>query len=379
MKEKQILDSLQRSIDRAPIDILDKIKEEPRVKMLRHDDITRQETRKFSMKNMMSYASVAAVFLFVLFGWMLQVTIPDSRIYLDVNPSIEIVTNRQNKVIDLIADNLDGRRITSDLDYKGKTLFEVTDEILDRMMDESYLVKDREYLLLSVYNKDENKAEQQKQSLDRRIHEHLQEKELQPIVLLQKLDKTSTIEKYAEEYGISISRMTFIRNLIILNPQLKPETLVGLSIGELVRLSQGMELELDKIIDSTDFDKLQPIIPGPEPETEPGLPPDDLPSDDQAQDDLPKDDLPPDDQSDDIPKGDLTDDDLPRQPDVQDKLIGPDKAKQIALSVAKGTITDFDFDEDDLEYEVEIELGDLEYEIIIDARTGKILEIDIDD
>jgi|LSQX01.3.fsa_nt_gb hypothetical protein len=379
MKEKQILDSLQRSIDRAPIDILDKIKEEPRVKMLRHDDITRQETRKFSMKNMMSYASVAAVFLFVLFGWMLQVTIPDSRIYLDVNPSIEIVTNRQNKVIDLIADNLDGRRITSDLDYKGKTLFEVTDEILDRMMDESYLVKDREYLLLSVYNKDENKAEQQKQSLDRRIHEHLQEKELQPIVLLQKLDKTSTIEKYAEEYGISISRMTFIRNLIILNPQLKPETLVGLSIGELVRLSQGMELELDKIIDSTDFDKLQPIIPGPEPETEPGLPPDDLPSDDPSQDDLPKDDLPPDDQSDDIPKGDLTDDDLPRQPDVQDKLIGPDKAKQIALSVAKGTITDFDFDEDDLEYEVEIELGDLEYEIIIDARTGKILEIDIDD
>jgi hypothetical protein len=379
MKEKQILDSLKRSIDRAPIDILDKIKEEPRVKMLRHDDITRQETRKFSMKNMMSYASVAAVFLFVLFGWMLQVTIPDSRIYLDVNPSIEIVTNRQNKVIDLIADNLDGRRITSDLNYKGKTLYEVTDEILDRMMDESYLVKDREYLLLSVYNKDENKAEQQKQSLDRRIHEHLQEKELQPIVLLQKLDKTSTIEKYAEEYGISISRMTFIRNLIILNPELKPETLVGLSIGELVRLSQGMELELDKIIDSTDFDKLQPIIPGPEPETEPGLPPDDLPSDDPAQDDLPKDDLPPDDQSDDIPKGDLTDDDLPRQPDVQDKLIGPDKAKQIALSVAKGTITDFDFDEDDLEYEVEIELGDLEYEIIIDARTGKILEIDIDD
>jgi uncharacterized membrane protein YkoI len=374
MKEKQILDSLKRSIDQAPIDILDRIKEEPRVKMLRHDDITRQETRRFPLKNMMSYASVAAVFLFVLFGWMFQVRIPDSRIYLDVNPSIEIVTNRQDKVIDLITDNSDGRRITSDLDYKGKTLYEVTDEILDRMMDESYLVKDREYLLLSVYNKDENKAEQQKQSLDQRIHEHLQEKELQPIVLLQKLDKTSTIEKYAEEYGISISRMTFIRNLIILNPELRPEALVGLSIGELVRLSQGMELELDRIIDSTDLDKLQPIIPEREPETEPELHPDEL-----SQDDLSKDDLPPDDQSDGISKGDLTDDDLPRQPDVQDKLISPDKAKTIALSVANGTITDFDFDEDDLEYEVEIELGDLEYEIIIDARTGKILEIDIDD
>ena len=56
MKEKQILDSLKRSIDRAPIDILDRIKEEPRVKMLRHDDITRQETRRLPLKNMMSYA-----------------------------------------------------------------------------------------------------------------------------------------------------------------------------------------------------------------------------------------------------------------------------------------------------------------------------------
>lgn len=345
MNEKQILDSIKKSIDQAPIDILDRIKEEPKVKLLRHDDITRQETRIFPLNKMMSYASVAAVFLFVLFGWMLQVRIPDSHIYLDVNPSIEIVTNRQNKVIDLIADNSDGQRITRNLKYKGKTVYQVTDEILDRMMDENYLDKNREFLLLSVYNKDRNKAEQQKQDLDKRIHEHLQAKDLQPIVLLQKLDSTSTIEKYAKEYGVSISRMTFIRNLIILNPELKPEALVGLSIGELVRLSQGMELELDKIIDSTDFDRLPTIMP--EQETE----------EDQ--------------------KPEL--DDVPQQPNVKDEIITPDKAKAIALSVASGTITDFDFDEEDLEYEVEIELGGLEYEITIDAKTGKILEIEIDE
>lgn len=345
MKEKQILDSLKRSIEQAPIDILDRIKEEPKVKLLRHDDITRQDTRTFPLKKMMSYASVAAVFLFVLFGWMFQARMPDSHIYLDVNPSIEIVSNRQGKVIDLIADNSDGQRITRDLKYKGKTVYQVTDEILDRMMDGNYLDKDREFLLLSVYNKDQNKAEQQKQDLDKRIHEHLQAKDLQPIVLLQKLDNTSTIEKYAREYGISVSRMTFIRNLIILNPELRPEALVGLSIGELVRLSQGMELELDKIIDSVDFDKLQTLTPERDTET---------------------------DQESEL-------DDEPQQPDGHDEIITPDKAKAIALSVASGPITDFNFDEEDLEYEVEIELGDLEYEIIIDAKTGKILDIEIDD
>ena len=44
MNENKILNSIKRSIDEAPIDILDKIKEAPRVKMLAHDDITRQET-----------------------------------------------------------------------------------------------------------------------------------------------------------------------------------------------------------------------------------------------------------------------------------------------------------------------------------------------
>ena len=47
--------------------------------MLRHDD-NKAGSRRFPLKNMMSYASVAAVFLFVLFGWMFQVRIPDSRI-----------------------------------------------------------------------------------------------------------------------------------------------------------------------------------------------------------------------------------------------------------------------------------------------------------
>ena len=79
--------------------------------MFRHDDITRQETRNFHEKHDVLRLGRSGLPLCIV-RLMFQVTIPDSRIYLDVNPSIEIVTNRQNKVIDLIADNLDGRRIT---------------------------------------------------------------------------------------------------------------------------------------------------------------------------------------------------------------------------------------------------------------------------
>ncbi len=337
MKEKQILDSIKRSVDQAPIDLLDKIKKQPRVRMLRHDHITRQDTKEFSFKKLMSYASVAAVFIFMFFGWYYQTGMPDSHVYLDVNPSIEIVTNRQDKVINLTADNIDGEKILRDVKYKGKTVYQVTEDILDRMVSESYLDKDQEFLLLSVYNKDQNKAEEQKQSLDQRIHEHLTVRQLQPVVLAQKLDNTTTIERFAREYGISVSKMTFIRNMIILNPELKTQALVNLSIGELVRLSQGMGLELDKIIDSKDLEKVEPIVPVPQPGAE------------------------------------------DKENNKEDTIISFEQAESIALSVVKGIITDLDFDEDDLEYEVEIQVGDLEYEILIDAKTGTILRVEVDD
>jgi hypothetical protein len=112
MREEQILNSIKRSVDQAPIDILENIKEAPRVKMLRHDEITRQDTRKSSLSKMMSYASIAAVFILLLFGLQYQTRLPDSYVYLDVNPSIEIVTNRMDKVIDLRADNLDGEGLS---------------------------------------------------------------------------------------------------------------------------------------------------------------------------------------------------------------------------------------------------------------------------
>ena len=121
---------------------------------------------------------------------------PDSRVYLDVNPSIEIVTNRQDKVIELKAYNGDSNKLAEDLEYKGKSIYQVTEEILDRMMYESYLNKEHKFLLLSVYNKNQDKAEQQKQVLGKRIHDHLQAKELQPIILSQKLDTTSTCLLY---------------------------------------------------------------------------------------------------------------------------------------------------------------------------------------
>lgn len=59
-------------------------------------------------------------------------------------------------------------------------------------------------------------------------------------------------------------------------------------------------------------------------------------------------------------------------------LIGSEKAKSIMLSkVPGGTLIKFEFDNDHTpEYEGEIIVGDWEYDITVDARTGDILEFE---
>lgn len=61
------------------------------------------------------------------------------------------------------------------------------------------------------------------------------------------------------------------------------------------------------------------------------------------------------------------------------KLISKDKAKNIVLNDAKvSEYYDYEIELDDNEYEISFETREYEYEYKLDARTGKILEKDID-
>lgn len=384
MKEKKILNSIKKAIGEAPIDILDDIKSSPRTKMMRHDHITKQEEKRFNYRSFMPYISIASIFILAVFGWSYETRMVDSQIFLDVNPGVEIVTNRRDKVIDIRWTNEDGRLLVQDYDFKGKEIQQVTEEVLEEMMRKKYLHNDHRFLLLSVYNKNREKADSQRVVLDRSIHEYLESRSVDPIVLSQKLEKTSTIEEYSKKYEVSINKMTFIRNLMILNPDFEIEELVDLKIEELVLLSQDMKLDLTKIIQSSDLDDIQ----NPKEDEKEGIKletektesePEKVEKVEEVQ--VPEKIEEPKKPDNVVPvenKKPVKSDD---NHDEEEKsgIISPERARSIALSIANGEIVDFDFDEDDLEYEIEIELGDLEYEIKIDARTGEVLDVDIDD
>lgn len=344
MKDNQILDSIKRSVDQAPIDILDNLKSHNVVKMMKHDDITRQETRR-PMKRIVSFASIAAAFLLVFFNFQ-QLRMPDSEIYLDVNPGIQITTNKRDEVIKLEAINQEAINIIEGIDYKGREIDDVTEEILDSLMEKSYIEFADEVMLLSVFNKDRDKGRAQANQLNQVIHDKLDDVNLSPIILTQALEESNTVEEFAYSYGISFGKMTFIRNMIILNPDLKTEDLVALSIRELIEISQETGIDIEGIIDSSDMDRISEPEPTPEPEPQPAPRPEPAPT--------------------------------PSEPTI----IGEARAKEIALArTGGGTVVDIELDWDDgtPEYEIEIIGNGYEYEIEIDGYTGKILDFDRDE
>jgi hypothetical protein len=263
MNEDQLKDCLKRSVDQAPINLLETIKEQPYEKMAAHDEITLQTDRKSfnqrsnRLKPALALLSAAAVFLLAFINWQMNTRWVDSMVYLDVNPSLQIETNRRDQVIRLSGLDEVSKALITDLDYKGKDLEAVAAELLDRLVLGDYVSSSEPAILLSVYNEDPEKRDRQLSELDQAIHAYLQSLEIQPIVLTQPLDPTQTLTDYAEANQISVSKMTLIRNMILLDPELKAEDLAKLTLEQLIQVSSKVKLDLDKIIQSSDMDRIK--------------------------------------------------------------------------------------------------------------------------
>ncbi|QNO13290.1 PepSY domain-containing protein [Alkalicella caledoniensis] len=337
-------------------------------KLLKHDAITDQKKDKIHI-SFLKPLTIGLSFILILVaftGWYQYFLSPDSYIYFDVNPGIKIVTNRQNQVIELIGINQEGKEIVESIDYRRKDLDLVQQQLLDQFMEKGILEDPRQVMLVSVLNKDQDKSLEVVQMFDRRIHEYFKNEDLKLVVLRQVLEKSNTLEEFAETYQVSMGKITFIRNLMILNPDFLLEELVELSLEKLLILSLETGLELDRVIDSDDdYEKIR--IPDIDDKSEPKLEPNPEPK------------LEPN------PEPKLEPKPEPKpEPKFEPRptlgRLSVKKAIEIALGeVGGGVAVKFGYDYDDVEYEITIYFNGYEHEIEMDAYTGRIKEIDIDD
>lgn len=82
--------------------------------------------------------------------------------------------------------------IIKDIDYKNKDVYEATEDLIDSLVEQSYIIDDEEVMLLSVYNREKEKSKKQADELNNFILKQLESINKDPILLTQSLDKSNT-------------------------------------------------------------------------------------------------------------------------------------------------------------------------------------------
>ncbi len=331
MNNDQIIKKIERGIDEAPINKMDQIKAAKVEKMAMHDHITKQSAKKLPIYKV---AAIAAIFLFAFFGYRYQYVTPDTMVYLDVNPSFEIGINRAGKVVEVEGVNDDAKAVIESLSLEKLSIEEVVETITHKLVEMNYLRSDQNMILVSVYNKNEDKRIAQSDTIEKVIKIELEKDLIESVVLSQSIS-TNSVDDDDDNLDVSRGKLHFINTLLSMDSTLNKQDLASMSIQELVVVANRSDFSLDDYFTESEVKAIKQILFS-----------DDDDDDDDSDDD----------------KG---------------TRITVDQARTIALGRVKGTIVDMDQDDD--EYKFEITLEGTKYEIEIDAYTGKILKVEMDD
>ena len=217
--------------------------------------LSRCETRKGTVINMPTMKTakrkwtilVAACLAVVLLagGGVLyqQANAVASVVSLDVNPSIELKVNSNEKVLVCTPLNDDAKAILADMsngaDLKGAKLDVAVNAIVGSLVRNGYLDSISSAIMISVEDKNADRAQKLQQELASAVDGVLQTSEAKAAVLTQTLTQDAGREQQARENNISTGKAALVNHVLALNSALKFDALAKLSVEELKDLAEA--------------------------------------------------------------------------------------------------------------------------------------------
>lgn len=189
-------------------------------------------------------AALAACLILILgirIFWNNQI---DSTIDIDVNPSVEIQTNRKNLVKEVKALNKDGEIIIADMNLKNVELNTAVNALIGSMVRKGYITEANNSILVSVENKDTKKADEICQSIVGDIRQVLDKKNIKGVIYNQEITSSEEISGLAQQYEISQGKAAFLLKLIKKDPELKMEQLAKMTMQEIAQLIRIRSIDI---------------------------------------------------------------------------------------------------------------------------------------
>lgn len=313
--------------------------------------------------------------------------VPDSHVDIDVNPGVEIVTNKKNKVLEVQPTNQDGASVIDGMNLKNTELKVAVNALIGSMVQKGYIQNDNTGILVTVRNDNEDKANKVKAEVLNDINTALSTNSVQATVINQTVKSTVDAKKFAAEINISIGKAVFVLNLAAKDGSLDAKELAKMKVSEIASLVVQKGIDIRDIVDYDSDDSIWENIADAiedidEDEREKGIATSAAVENTTvsattaaqpapaattaAQTEV------------------ATQPAAPTQPQPAAPTqaaasgISADRAKQIALShagVSGASFTKVELDTDDgvRVYEIEFKVGNVEYDYDIDATSGTIL------
>ena len=257
MRDHEIENKLAAYVQQATPDVLDSVlqqcdEQEGRVLPMSDRQQMNNHTKKRSW--LVALSTAAAVFILatgLIMGYRYQsLHRVDSIVEIDVNPSIELKINRQEKILSANPLNEDANVILDGMDLKGVDLDIALNALIGSMLKNGYVNELRNSVLISVENEDEAKSAALSQRLTDEVNKLLADSSIQGAVLSQTLTGTEDLEQLAQTYGISPGKAAIIQLLVEQDPTLTFEDMAKLSINDLNLLLSAKNTDLNNNITS---------------------------------------------------------------------------------------------------------------------------------
>lgn len=172
----------------------------------------------------------------------------ETIIGLDVNPSIELHVNAQDRIVAVLAVNADANIVLNGMELTGSTTDVAVNAILGSMYKNGYLGASSNSILVSIDNKNEEVSREIETRLVEDINETLQSYSLDAAILSQTVMKVdNAVTQTASDHEMSQGRMLLIQKIIDNNPYYTFDELSQLTINELNLLLSSQNIEVQTV------------------------------------------------------------------------------------------------------------------------------------
>lgn len=199
-------------------------------------------------------AALCACLLLCMGGGTLAYFHADAVVGIDVNPSIEIVTNRFDRVLAAHAKNADAAAVLEGLELRHVDVDTAVNAVIGSMVRRQYLTAETNAVLVTV----SGTGEKRRLQLEQRIVQDIESASGQLRIAVYVQDGgqgAPPADTPPASPGISAGKQRLIDRLLAADPSLDRAALAAMPIKELAALADELDINLDDDNDGDDDDE----------------------------------------------------------------------------------------------------------------------------